>query len=243
MIANSYLDTEITSGGGTVNVDPKEARNIYFITSSGSVTLSSSFTFRTTGAVSRGTTAVIIYEADITPNGNNITILDKVLPSELADKKLTIVATHDGTSWDVKVGVDYEAFDDGIMQVADVTVAAATLTTGNTIPFDLIPSVSGRTIFVHDAYIRIAGGATAYTTNTTLEIFAVSASDAIFELDCLGVPSGTSPTYQMDKHIVTAGGGVTQFIQDAAIQGRVATGDPGGGGDRNARIILKYTVL
>lgn len=106
----NYLDKELTAGGGTKNLSNQEFESRYRIFSSGSVTLTSSWTIQQDPAESpiENLLFTIRYEADISLNGNSITFFGTTMPSELTDKQCYIYAKYDGSSWQVIFWPDWD---------------------------------------------------------------------------------------------------------------------------------------
>lgn len=94
----------LTAGGGTVNLDIAEPVDIYFIR--GTATLTSNWTIQSSNVNSLPLIAGVLYnfkyEADITLDGNTITIFGQTLPPHVADKNMRITAYYNGSVWIVE---------------------------------------------------------------------------------------------------------------------------------------------
>jgi len=98
-----------TAGGGTLSLDVAKSYDIFYI--SGTATLSSSWTIQSTGTPVKGTTFEFYYSADITLNGNNITILGLSLTDIESSTKSQITAYYNGASWETTIRPDFNADD------------------------------------------------------------------------------------------------------------------------------------
>lgn len=94
-------DLPLTSGGGTYNLSVEDPYSAYAISSSGSVTLSSSWTIQSSGTAYAGHKFFFNYNANITLDGNQINFFGTDMPQNLVNKDCTIVAYYDGSSWTV----------------------------------------------------------------------------------------------------------------------------------------------
>lgn len=104
----SYKELEITAGGGSHNVDLSLPYSVYYIYTSGSVTLTSSWTISDSGTPQKGMEIHIRWRANVDLNGNSVTIFGWTLPSELSDKNFSIILYYNGSSWETDVQMDYE---------------------------------------------------------------------------------------------------------------------------------------
>jgi hypothetical protein len=115
MINKNIYDITLTAGGGTVNLSLKLSDQPFEYRVKGTATLTSDWTIQSNAAdsafLNAGTTFIYHYEAEITLSGNSITFHGSTLPTQLADKNCTIIATYNGSSWIVKYHPDWEESD------------------------------------------------------------------------------------------------------------------------------------
>ena len=107
-IQNTTQTIDLTAGGGTENLPVFAPTSMYIIQSTGSVTLTSNWTIQESGTPTTGLEYHFRYEADITPDGNTITVFGRALPDTLYDKTHDIIAYYDGTDWEVNFIVDVD---------------------------------------------------------------------------------------------------------------------------------------
>jgi len=98
---NNFTNTlTLTAGGGTQDYHAYSRASAYFIV--GLATLTSNWTIQSTiGTLSPGTEFRFTYSADITLDGNTITVFGVTMPSALANKDHLIIAIYTGSAWDV----------------------------------------------------------------------------------------------------------------------------------------------
>lgn len=128
-VFNNTQDITLTAGGGTVNLDTSDNVNLYVI--KGTATLTANWTIQptdTNSILTVGTEYNFKYEANITLDGNDITIFGQTLPPHLADKKLNITAYYNGTAWEVTFvpnvnQTNFINYDDVIGLSTDLTAA------------------------------------------------------------------------------------------------------------------------
>jgi hypothetical protein len=113
---SNYREDTLTAGGGTINYSTTEDKELYLLV--GTATLSSSWTVQSTGTSKKGMEFRIRKTANITLNGNNLTIFGTALNSVQALKDCTITATYDGSAWDVIIKIDSE--ESGIITTEDL---------------------------------------------------------------------------------------------------------------------------
>lgn len=96
MAQNDNLGTiTLTAAGGAIPLDANDFLKRYIVV--GSATLLASYTFSSSGTLTIGDVFEIDYDAQMTLNGNNITIFGRVLTQEEALKKFRFLAIYDGT--------------------------------------------------------------------------------------------------------------------------------------------------
>ena len=137
-----YRILTVTTGGTVTlpngiiaSIDPNiDSVTEYLI--EGSATLSSNLIYTMTTPV-KGTHIDIFYKAAVTPSGNTLTILGKVIPSRLLSKTFILKAVYDGSAWETYLFVDNDEtsnidgdsiVDNSIDNVKIVDVAASKLT-------------------------------------------------------------------------------------------------------------------
>lgn len=111
-VFNNTQTIELTAGGGTISLDTADTVNLYII--EGTTTLTSNWTIQpidTLSILTVGTIYNFKYEADITLDGNTITIFGKTLPPHLADKNMRITAYYNGSAWEVAFIPDFNQTD------------------------------------------------------------------------------------------------------------------------------------
>jgi hypothetical protein len=104
-VNNSIFDYQLTSGGGTLNLDSKENYNAYRFF--GTATLSSSWTIQPSGSYLKGLTYYINYEASLNLNGNILTLFGVSIPSDIAANNFEAICVYNGSSWDVTIKPDF----------------------------------------------------------------------------------------------------------------------------------------
>ena len=97
-----YADTiTLTTGGGTKNIAISANKTNYVIYGSG--TLTSNWVIQPTGSYLFGTEIYFQYKANITLNGNAITIFGRSLTEYEASSDMIIKGVYDGSSWNTIV--------------------------------------------------------------------------------------------------------------------------------------------
>lgn len=107
-VDSTYLIT-LTAGGGTENLPVTDPYGEYDIV--GSPTLAGSWVIQASGSPVTNTKFIFNYEANVTLNGNNLTIFGLSLTDEQALKHCIIVSKYDGSAWDTKIFPDFEQSD------------------------------------------------------------------------------------------------------------------------------------
>lgn len=102
----STYNIALTSGGGTVNLSVNDPYSDYDIT--GTVTLAASYVIQASGTPVKNTKFVFNYEANITLNGNTLTIFGLSLDASQALQSCFIVSKYDGSVWDTQIQPDFE---------------------------------------------------------------------------------------------------------------------------------------
>lgn len=105
-IQNNAQIITLTAGGGTINLPTVAPVTLYII--QGTATLTSNWTIQSSGTPVVGMLYSFRYEAEITPDGNTITVFGRSLPSTLYDKTHIINVYWDGTNWEPNFVVDVD---------------------------------------------------------------------------------------------------------------------------------------
>lgn len=126
--------TELTAGGGTVNIDVQGSSAKTILYSSGAVTLTSNWTIQPTNTPTdlKGMESIIEYEANLDFNGNTLTIYGTVVPASLQAVKFTAHCLYDGSAWKVKFKPDFagsefiatDKLEDGAVTTAKIAATA-----------------------------------------------------------------------------------------------------------------------
>lgn len=93
----------ISAGGGTDSLDLDGGFGLVRLTTSGSVTLTSSYTVDISGTAATGDFVQILYTGNLTYDGNTVTILGVSVPEALAATTLLITGLYNGSSWEVNI--------------------------------------------------------------------------------------------------------------------------------------------
>lgn len=126
-IYNGVYTQTITTGGGTINLDVSQSTITRYIFD-GTATLSSSWTIQSTGTPVAGMEFDIRWYAQVSLDGNNVTIFGQVLTQEQAENNLKIIAYYNGSTWDVLIEVT-DVVDDEYKGAEEVVVpTSGTLT-------------------------------------------------------------------------------------------------------------------
>lgn len=118
-----YLTSALTAGGGTLNLPADDTVQIYVLT--GSATLAASWVVQASGSPVTGTTFRIQYEADLTLDGNTLTIFGTSIPEDLALRDFEVHAYYNGSAWVTKILLDVTAYP----FVTDDAIATDAVTT------------------------------------------------------------------------------------------------------------------
>ena len=175
-------DTELTAGGGTVNLSVDDYADQYRLFSGGAVTLTSSYTIQPSGTVENGMLYEFHYVADLDFDGNTLTIFGTSIPADLESVEMYIRAYYNGTAWEVTLASSFGDLplittsmvtDDNITnaKMAEDSVGRSELIDGDILPIALSSNAV--------TTVKIANAAvTAEKLGGTLdkEIFAVNVS-------------------------------------------------------------------
>jgi len=142
-IYNGTFSQTLTSGGGTINLTVADP-TITKYELKGSTTLTGSWTIQPTGTPAHGMEFDIRYQADITLDGNNITIFGVPLTEAQAVSDLTITAFYDGSVWDVDI------IDNALAPTNGVTYIGSRFGLGGSLAQDTQIDKSGNTIEITD---------------------------------------------------------------------------------------------
>jgi hypothetical protein len=131
--------TTLTSGGGTLNLNPDTSENTQVL--DGSATLSSSWTVQGSGTPVAGDKFTVIYTSTLTVGANTVTIFGQQLTSSQAlAGDLVVTAIYDGTTWQSVVTQNATTtswVETAFLQDNSVTLAKLQgITRGNTIVGD-----------------------------------------------------------------------------------------------------------
>lgn len=139
----------LTAGGGTITITAVSGVN--FLKLIGAATFSSSWTVTSSGTFGEGKRIEVFVNGTFDFNGNNLTILGKVIPSYLQALPFWVIATWNGSSWDSYLVLDPTAGDTitGAGLVAD-TLDINSLA-NNAITLAKLPSIARGSIFRGDA--------------------------------------------------------------------------------------------
>lgn len=117
----------LTSGGGTINLDPDSNKKFQYI--KGTATLSSSWTIQTSGTPSNGDEFVVFYDAAITIGGNNVTIFGNALSAaEALSATIVFIAKYSDSGWRVIKLTDSDYLSANIQQNSSVVSKSTTYT-------------------------------------------------------------------------------------------------------------------
>lgn len=100
-------DTVLTAGGGTVNLVSTDYVDLYRLSTSGAVTLTSNYTIQASGTLSEGMEYIFHYTANLDFDGNSLTIMGVAVPAALQAVSLQIRAYYNGSAWEVTMATDF----------------------------------------------------------------------------------------------------------------------------------------
>lgn len=138
-ILNTTQTITLTAGGGTIDLDVSIPIERYVIT--GTATLTSNWTIQpadTLGILIAGVEYIFYWNANITPDGNTVTLFGSTVPEIWLNKDVRIKAYYNGTTWNVDYIPD---FNQNSVLNYDATIGLSTsLSTAKkfmvAIPFD-----------------------------------------------------------------------------------------------------------
>ena len=132
--------------------------------------------------------------------------------------------------------------DDGVFCIggtAELTIASADVLTLNSTPLTIVSAVSGYSIEVTSASVKIDFSTTAYATNTFIQLITNGATTAQYGA---GIINATVATTKKLPEISTTTATTTQLIANADLQVSVKTGDPTAG-DSDITIFVNYRLI
>ena len=132
--------------------------------------------------------------------------------------------------------------DDGVFCIggtAELTIASADVLTLNSTPLTIVSAVSGYSIEVTSASVKIDFSTTAYATNTFIQLITNGATTAQYGA---GIINATVATTKKLPEISTTTATTTQLIANADLQVSVKTGDPTAG-DSDVTIFVNYRLI
>ena len=132
--------------------------------------------------------------------------------------------------------------DDGVFCIggtAELTIASADVLTLNSTPLTIVSAVSGYSIQVTSASVKIDFSTTAYATNTFIQLITNGATTAQYGA---GIINATVATTKKLPEISTTTATTTQLIANADLQVSVKTGDPTAG-DSDVTIFVNYRLI
>lgn len=130
MILKRFKSYNITSGGGTTDININSVESNILLT--GNTTLTSSWTFQPTGEnLKKSMYLNIIYDGNINLNGNNITIFGVQLTEKEAASKIFIRAMYNGTSWTVIKAISNDDLKIDTSEIEDDSLNGSVLVTGS----------------------------------------------------------------------------------------------------------------
>jgi hypothetical protein len=141
-------------------------------------------------------------------------------------------------------GVLWTRDDNGVTCLggsASLTIASADVLTLNTTPLTIVGAVAGYAIEVVSASVKIAFGSVAYATNTTLQLQIAGADDNVGQIGnniLLATVDQISSAYAPSN----PSSGQTQVLANAALQVKVAIGDPTAG-DSDITVYVNYRLI
>ena len=132
--------------------------------------------------------------------------------------------------------------DNGVFCIggsAELTIASADVLTLNSTPLIIVSAVSGYSIEVISASVKIDFGTTAYATNTFIQLLTNGATTAQYGT---GILNATVATTKKLPEISTTTATTTQLIANADLQVSVKTGNPTAG-DSDITIFVNYRLI
>ena len=132
--------------------------------------------------------------------------------------------------------------DNGVFCIggsAELTIASADVLTLNSTPLIIVSAVSGYSIEVISASVKIDFGTTAYATNTFIQLIVNGATTAQYGT---GILNATVATTKKLPEISTTTATTTQLIANADLQVSVKTGNPTAG-DSDITIFVNYRLI
>jgi hypothetical protein len=132
--------------------------------------------------------------------------------------------------------------DNGVFCIggsAELTIASADVLTLNSTPLIIVSAVSGYSIEVISASVKIDFGTTAYATNTFIQLITNGATTAQYGT---GILNATVATTKKLPEISTTTATTTQLIANADLQVSVKTGNPTAG-DSDITIFVNYRLI
>ena len=141
-------------------------------------------------------------------------------------------------------GVLWSRDDNGVTCLggsASLTIASADVLTLNSTPITIVGAVAGYAIEVVSASVKIVFGSVAYATNTTLQLQIAGADDNVGQIGnniLLATVDQISSAYAPSN----PSSGQTQVLANAALQVKVASGDPTAG-DSDITVYVNYRLI
>mgnify|MGYP003650332746 CR=1 FL=1 len=132
--------------------------------------------------------------------------------------------------------------DDGVFCIggtAELTIATADVLHLNTTPLNIVSAVSGYSIEVVSASVKIDFSTTAYATNTFIQLITNGGTTAQYGA---AIINATVATTKKLPEIATTTATTTQLIANADLQVSVKTGDPTAG-DSDITIFVNYRLI
>ncbi len=132
--------------------------------------------------------------------------------------------------------------DDGVFCIggnAELTIASADVLHLNGTPLTIVSAVSGYSIEVISASVKIDFSTTAYATNTFIQLITNGATTAQYGA---AIINATVATTKKLPEIATTTATTTQLISNADLQVSVKTGDPTAG-DSDVTIFVNYRLI
>ena len=132
--------------------------------------------------------------------------------------------------------------DDGVFCIGgntELTIASADVLHLNGTPLTIVSAVSGYSIEVISASVKIDFSTTAYATNTFIQLITNGATTAQYGA---GIINATVATTKKLPEISTTTTTTTQLIANADLHVSVKTGDPTAG-DSDITIFVNYRLI
>lgn len=99
-------ETLTVTNGGVDTLPLGDAQSDYLVT--GTLTVTAPYIITSSGTAYKGREFTFRYEAEATITTGSITIFGYAMPAIYSDKNSTIIATYNGTGWNVRIDVDFE---------------------------------------------------------------------------------------------------------------------------------------